>query len=164
MDLTFLLAAVIFTLLAIVVATSIFNGSPSSVDFARSYFGPKDKAQAGLDKSSAWQNGHITNKKKTADDWNEVSGSSHDHWEVVKSVLSTEGISESPDVDELKYLPGRAQASRIETMMSKQELEEEQRVQREQLAAIFQLLRENKQTFGEVSEGELEDQFRLYST
>uniref|UniRef100_A0A8C5AXC1 Matrix-remodeling-associated protein 7 helical domain-containing protein n=1 Tax=Gadus morhua TaxID=8049 RepID=A0A8C5AXC1_GADMO len=65
---------------------------------------------------------------------------------------------------ELKYLPGRAQASRIETMMSKQELEEEQRVQREQLAAIFQLLRENKQTFGEVSEGELEDQFRLYST
>ena len=38
------------------------------------------------------------------------------------------------------------------------------RVQREQLAAIFQLLRENKQTFGEVSEGELEDQFRLYST
>ena len=88
MDLTFLLAAVIFTLLAIVVATSIFNGSPSSVDFARSYFGPKDKAQAGLDKSSAWQNGHITNKKKTADDWNEVSGSSHDHWEVVKSVLS----------------------------------------------------------------------------
>ena len=38
------------------------------------------------------------------------------------------------------------------------------RVQREQLAAIFQLLRENKETFGEVSEGELEDQFRLYST
>ena len=90
MDLTFLLSAVIFTLLAIVVATSVFNGSPSSVDFARSYFGAKDEAQAGLDQSSAWQNGHINadEKKKTATDWTEVSGSSHDHWEVVKSVLS----------------------------------------------------------------------------
>ncbi|CAL8301062.1 unnamed protein product [Lota lota] len=228
MDLTFLLSAVIFTLLAIVVATSIFNGSPSSVDFARGYFGPKDEAKAGLEQSSALQNGHITDKKKTADDWNEVSGSSHDHWEVVKSVLSvslsslcmrpprsrsydldsrcmrpprsrsydldspsaatsgvgrrsliglsekellkcafsypqTEGVSESPGFDDLKYLPGQARSTRIETMMSKQELEEEQRVQREQLAAIFQLLRENKETFGEVSEGDLEDQFRLYS-
>ena len=37
------------------------------------------------------------------------------------------------------------------------------RVQREQLAAIFRLLKDNKETFGEVSEGDLEDQFRLYS-
>lgn len=37
------------------------------------------------------------------------------------------------------------------------------RVQREQLAAIFQLLRDNKETFGEVSEGDMEEQLRLYS-
>ncbi|CDQ76300.1 unnamed protein product [Oncorhynchus mykiss] len=42
-----------------------------------------------------------------------------------------------------------------------EELEEEQRVQREQLAAIFQLLKENQETFGEVSERDVEDQ--LYS-
>lgn len=37
------------------------------------------------------------------------------------------------------------------------------RVQREQLAAIFQLLRDNKETFGDVSEGDMEEQLRLYS-
>ncbi|XP_025765716.1 alpha-N-acetylgalactosaminide alpha-2,6-sialyltransferase 1-like [Oreochromis niloticus] len=35
------------------------------------------------------------------------------------------------------------------------------RVQHEQLAAIFQLLKENKETFGEVSEGDIEEQLRL---
>lgn len=37
------------------------------------------------------------------------------------------------------------------------------RVQREQLAAIFQLLRDNKETFGDVSQGDMEEQLRLYS-
>lgn len=37
------------------------------------------------------------------------------------------------------------------------------RVQREQLAAIFQLLKDNRETFGEVSEGDMEEQLRLYS-
>ena len=37
------------------------------------------------------------------------------------------------------------------------------RVQREQLAAIFHLLKDNQETFGEVSEGDMEDQLRLYS-
>lgn len=37
------------------------------------------------------------------------------------------------------------------------------RVQREQLAAIFQLLKDNKETFGEVSEGDMDEQLRLYS-
>lgn len=35
------------------------------------------------------------------------------------------------------------------------------RVQREQLAAIFQLLKENQEMFGEMSEGDMEEQ--LYS-
>lgn len=37
------------------------------------------------------------------------------------------------------------------------------RVQREQLEAIFQLLKDNKATFGDVSEGDMEEQLRLYS-
>lgn len=37
------------------------------------------------------------------------------------------------------------------------------RVQREQLSTIFQLLRDNKETFGDVSEGDMEEQLRLYS-
>lgn len=37
------------------------------------------------------------------------------------------------------------------------------RVQREQLAAIFQLLQDNKETFGEVTETDMEDQLKLYS-
>ncbi|XP_030255067.1 matrix-remodeling-associated protein 7 isoform X3 [Sparus aurata] len=173
MELTFILSAAIFTLLAIVVATSLLNGSTSSPDFssARRYFG------SGLEQPK--QNGHVpdTNKKtkqqkqKVQDDWCDLSGSSHDHWDVVKSVQSTEGATESPDVNDklepdddcLKYLPGKARSHHLEMMMSTEELEEEQRVQREQLAAIFQLLKENKETFGDVSEGDMEEQLRLYS-
>ncbi|KAA8581365.1 matrix-remodeling-associated protein 7 isoform X3 [Etheostoma spectabile] len=94
MDLTFVLSAVIFTLLAIVVATSLFSGSSPTVDFA-SYFGNRgDGAAGGLDQPK--QNGYLPDKKKKKkeeeeeDDWCEISGSTHDHWDVVKSVLSEE--------------------------------------------------------------------------
>ncbi|XP_023148034.2 matrix-remodeling-associated protein 7-like isoform X1 [Amphiprion ocellaris] len=248
MDVTFVLSAIIFTLLAIVVATSLLNGSSPATDFAkaRSYFGHHGDA-GGLA-----QNGHVPDKKKKqqqqqqqqgADDWSDISGSSHDHWDVVKSVLSdeaqphfhteglappaevsssrsslsvpgprsrhmsfevdssseasscrgprsfiglsdsellkcafsypqTEGATESPGINDvvdsndsnsLKYVPGKARSHHLETMMSKDELEEEQRVQHEQLAAIFQLLKDNKETFGDVSEGDMEEQLRLYS-
>ncbi|XP_067431966.1 uncharacterized protein [Thunnus thynnus] len=249
MDLTFALSAIIFTLLAIVVATSLFNNSSPATDFAnaRSYFGCRgDGAAAGSDPSGPKLNGHVPDNQKEeeeeeeeADDWNELSGSSHDHWDVVKSVLSeeaqpnprteelatpvvhssftsslsvprpgsrhtsldvdsspgrcrtsfiglsdkellkcafshpqTEGATESPEIndkvesnsdDSLKYVPGKARSHHLKMMMSKEELEEEQRVQREQLAAIFQLLKENTETFGEVSEGDMEEQLRLYS-
>ncbi|KAK5881482.1 hypothetical protein CesoFtcFv8_022273 [Champsocephalus esox] len=166
MDLTFVISAVIFTLLAIVVATSLFSGSSPSADFA-SYFG--NSAARGLDEAGPQQNGHLPDKKKkAADDWCEISASSHDHWDVVKSVLSTEGATESPGIDEeindsLKYVPGKARSHHLEKMMSSEELEEEQRVQREQLAAIFKLLKDNQETFGEVSDVDMEEQIRLYS-
>ncbi|KAM7381357.1 hypothetical protein PAMA_012276 [Pampus argenteus] len=181
MDLTFALSAIIFTLLAIVVATSLFNSSSPAEDFAkaRSYIGCKgDGAAAGSDPSGPTLNGHVPDnntkkkKKKAVDDWCELSGSSHDHWDVVKSVLSSEGATESPEIndkvesnsnDSLKYVPGKMRSHHLEMMMSKEELEEEQRVQREQLAAIFQLLKDNTETFGEVSEGDMEEQLRLYS-
>nr|XP_020444476.1 uncharacterized protein LOC109953358 isoform X4 [Monopterus albus] len=176
MDLTFILSAIIFTLLAIVVATSLFSGSSSTGHFtnARSYFGhTEDRAAGRLDESGPKQNGHVPGKNnKTEDDWCNISGSSHDHWDVVKSVFPTEGATESPGIndevessanDSLKYIPGKARSHHLQMMMSKNELEEEQRVQREQLAAIFQLLKDNKETFGEVSDGDIEEQLRLYS-
>ncbi|XP_029933337.1 matrix-remodeling-associated protein 7 isoform X2 [Myripristis murdjan] len=208
MDLTFILSAIIFTLLAIVVATSLFNGSTSSADFAMGYFGHKGdgKAGGGLGKSAPKQNGHLPDKKNAVDDWSELTGS-HDHWDVVKSVLSeethahppteevaasverstsspssdrppsremsldvdssseassgrsrrsfiglsdkellkcafshpqTEGATESPVSNDkvesaannsLRYIPGKARTSHLETMMSRQELEEERRIE-----------------------------------
>lgn len=91
MDLMFILSAVIFTLLAIVVATSLLNNRSSS---ANALLG----SSSGLEVSR--QNGHVAEarkticatsprrKKKAVDDWCEISGSAHDHWDVVKTVLS----------------------------------------------------------------------------
>ncbi|XP_038128749.1 matrix-remodeling-associated protein 7-like isoform X2 [Cyprinodon tularosa] len=167
MDVTLILSAVIFTLLAIVVATSLLKGSLPAAN-ARGGFSRKGERAA---EGSAKLNGHVAaeRKKKEEDNWSEISGSSHDHWDVVKS---TEGATESPGDNlkvesdannSLKYVPGKARSHHLEAMMSKEELEEEQRVQREQLAAIFQLLKDNKETFGNMSEGDLEEQLRLYS-
>ncbi|XP_017294121.1 uncharacterized protein LOC108249319 isoform X2 [Kryptolebias marmoratus] len=178
MDATFVLSAIIFTLLAVVVATSLLGGSSPAENFAsaRSYFGHRG-VDAGGGEGSEAQNGHVPTgtkkKRKEAENWSEISGSAHDHWDVVKSVHSTEGAPESPwrntkkvesDANNsLKYVPGKARSHHLEMMMSKEELEEEQRVQREQLASIFQLLKDNKETFGDMSEGELEEQLHLYS-
>ncbi|KAM4715011.1 matrix-remodeling-associated protein 7 isoform 3-T3 [Anableps anableps] len=207
MEATLILSAIIFTLLAIVVATSLLKGSSPAADFAkaRGYFG--QRGDGGSAKSEAKLNGHVTGqgRKEEPDNWSEISGSSHDHWDVVKSEQGhphfhteegatvesssstsslsvpglevdssseTEGATESPGDNEkvgsdannsLKYVPGKARSHHLEVMMSKEELEEEQRVQREQLAAIFQLLKDNKETFGDMSEGDLEEQLKLYS-
>uniref|UniRef100_A0A3Q3L3H9 Matrix-remodeling-associated protein 7-like n=1 Tax=Mastacembelus armatus TaxID=205130 RepID=A0A3Q3L3H9_9TELE len=88
--------------------------------------------------------------------------------ELLKCAFSypqTEGATESPGINDnsLRYVPGKSRSHHLQMMMSKDELEEEQRVQREQLAAIFQLLKDNKETFGEVSEGDIEEQLKLYS-
>ncbi|XP_027885685.1 matrix-remodeling-associated protein 7 isoform X6 [Xiphophorus couchianus] len=95
MEATLALAAIIFTLLAMVVATSLLKGSSPAADFAnaRSYFG--QKGDGGSATSEAKLNGHVAGqeRKKDADNWSEISGSSHDHWDVVKS---TEGATESP--------------------------------------------------------------------
>ncbi|XP_028608787.1 matrix-remodeling-associated protein 7 [Grammomys surdaster] len=61
-----------------------------------------------------------------------------------------------------KYSPGQLRGSQYKKMMTKEELEEEQRVQKEQLAAIFKLMKDNKDTFGEMSDGDVQEQLRLY--
>lgn len=100
MDLTFILSAAIFTLLAIVVATSLLNGSSPSEECAKAqrYFAHRgDSPGSGSDPSVPKQNGHVPKKKdKAEDDWCEISGSSHDHWDVVKSVLSVSPSVSTP--------------------------------------------------------------------
>lgn len=94
MDLTLILSAAIFTLLAIVVATSLLNGSslPEDGATAQRYSSHKGEARGpGLGQPAPQQNGHVPDsksKEKAEDDWCDISGSSHDHWDVVKSVLS----------------------------------------------------------------------------
>ncbi|XP_035890077.1 matrix-remodeling-associated protein 7 isoform X3 [Phyllostomus discolor] len=61
-----------------------------------------------------------------------------------------------------KYSPGKLRGNQYKRMMTKEELEEEQRVQKEQLAAIFKLMEDNKETFGEMSAGDVQEQLRLY--
>nr|KAF6457658.1 matrix remodeling associated 7 [Rousettus aegyptiacus] len=61
-----------------------------------------------------------------------------------------------------KYSPGKLRGNQYKKMMTKEELEEEQRVQKEQLAAIFKLMQDNKETFGEMSDGDVQEQLRLY--
>ncbi|XP_059989698.1 matrix-remodeling-associated protein 7 [Lagenorhynchus albirostris] len=61
-----------------------------------------------------------------------------------------------------KYSPGKLRGNQYRKMMTKEELEEEQRVQKEQLAAIFKLMKDNKETFGEMSDSDVQDQLRLY--
>ncbi|XP_072414579.1 uncharacterized protein [Chiloscyllium punctatum] len=70
--------------------------------------------------------------------------------------------SESADdlVDE--YRPGKIRGSSYGKTQTREELEEEQRIQQEQLAAIFKLMKE-KETFGDMSEKDMEEQLQLYS-
>ncbi|XP_042658407.1 matrix-remodeling-associated protein 7 isoform X2 [Tyto alba] len=75
-------------------------------------------------------------------------------------------VREPEDEDDerfsFKYSPGKLRGNQYKSMMTKEELEEEQRVQREQLAAIFRLMKEKSDTFGEMSEGDMKEQLRLY--
>ncbi|KAM6164643.1 matrix-remodeling-associated protein 7 [Rhynchocyon petersi] len=61
-----------------------------------------------------------------------------------------------------KYSPGKLRGNQYKQMLSKEELEEERRVQKEQLEAIFKLMKDNKETFGEMSDGDVQEQLRLY--
>lgn len=98
MDVTFVLSAVIFTLLAIVVATSLLSGSSSSVECAKAqpHLEHRNGPVSGLEPTQPRQNGHAPEdkpKKKAVDDWCDISGSAHDHWDVVKSVQSVSQIT-----------------------------------------------------------------------
>ncbi|XP_074967077.1 matrix-remodeling-associated protein 7 isoform X1 [Phalacrocorax aristotelis] len=80
-----------------------------------------------------------------------------------KLVVKEPGDEDAADETfSFKYSPGKLRGNQYKSMMTKEELEEEQRVQREQLAAIFRLMKEKSDTFGEMSEGDMKEQLRLY--
>ncbi|XP_055753690.1 matrix-remodeling-associated protein 7-like isoform X5 [Salvelinus fontinalis] len=66
------------------------------------------------------------------------------------------------NAEEVHFTPGM-KISKLEKLMTKEEMEEEQRVQNDQLAAIFLLLMQNQEALGEVTEGDMEEQLKLYS-
>lgn len=101
MDLMFILSAAIFTLLAIVVATSLLSGSSSSAPCAKvqPHVEHRNGPGSGLEQTEPRQNGHAPEdkpKKKAEDDWCDISGSAHDHWDVVKSVQSVSPAITAP--------------------------------------------------------------------
>ncbi|XP_012891842.1 PREDICTED: matrix-remodeling-associated protein 7 [Dipodomys ordii] len=69
---------------------------------------------------------------------------------------------EDAEAFSFKYRPGQLRGNQYKKMMTKEELEEEQRVQKEQLAAIFKLMKDHKETFGEMADGDVQEQLRLY--
>ncbi|XP_072207827.1 matrix-remodeling-associated protein 7 isoform X1 [Excalfactoria chinensis] len=77
-------------------------------------------------------------------------------------VKETEDDDAADETFSFKYSPGKLRGNQYKSMMTKEELEEEQRVQREQLAAIFRLMKEKSDTFGEMSEGDMKEQLKLY--
>ncbi|KAM6175872.1 matrix-remodeling-associated protein 7 isoform 1-T1 [Erethizon dorsatum] len=79
-----------------------------------------------------------------------------------KGPSPAEPEDEDGEAFSFKYSPGQLRGNQYKKMMTKEELEEEQRVQKEQLAAIFKLMKDNKETFGEMSDGDVQEQLRLY--
>ncbi|XP_056628195.1 matrix-remodeling-associated protein 7-like [Triplophysa dalaica] len=177
------LPAVLFTLLAIIVAAVITgkNKSRAPSKCTTVVNGEESHNNETHHPETVLQSNANTTKDETI-----PSDSSPDHDEVCRSdctdYRSSSGweeldssqygmrnalrdYSQSPDAEEkpLKYMAGMLRASQLEKMMTKEELEEEQRVQRDQLAAIFQLLRDKQETFGDVTQSDLEEQLKLYS-
>ncbi|XP_026523315.1 matrix-remodeling-associated protein 7 isoform X2 [Notechis scutatus] len=79
-----------------------------------------------------------------------------------EKLVVKEPETEDDEKFSFKYSPGKLRGNQYKTMMTKEELEEEQRVQREQLAAIFTLLKEKSDTFGDMSESDIKEQLKLY--
>lgn len=103
MDLIFLLSAAIFTLLAIVAATSLLGASSSFSSAPCAKVQPRVELRngpgSGSEQPEPKQNGHAAEEKaerKALDDWCDVSGSAHDHWDVVKSVQSVSPANALP--------------------------------------------------------------------
>ncbi|XP_038228255.1 matrix-remodeling-associated protein 7 isoform X2 [Dermochelys coriacea] len=83
-------------------------------------------------------------------------------WEKERLVVKEPELDDADEQISFKYSPGKLRGNQYKTMMTKEELEEEQRVQREQLTAIFRLMKENSETFGEMTEGDMKEQLKLY--
>ncbi|XP_074871038.1 matrix-remodeling-associated protein 7 isoform X2 [Carettochelys insculpta] len=96
------------------------------------------------------------------DDEEEEEKEEDQDWKKERLVVKEPDLDDADDQITFKYSPGKLRGSQYKTMMTKEELEEEQRVQREQLTAIFRLMEENSEKFGEMSEGDVKEQLKLY--
>ncbi|XP_061866782.1 matrix-remodeling-associated protein 7 isoform X2 [Colius striatus] len=116
-----------------------------------------------LDASAESNLGHMGQAEDGGD--HEVLSSQEEDLDSENEKLVVREPEDEDAADEtfsFKYSPGKLRGNQYKSMMTKEELEEEQRVQREQLAAIFRLMKEKSDTFGEMSEGDMKEQLRLY--
>ncbi|KAM7145747.1 matrix-remodeling-associated protein 7 isoform 2-T2 [Macrochelys suwanniensis] len=101
-------------------------------------------------------------EEEEEDDDDDESKEEDQDWEKERLVVKEPELDDVDEQISFKYSPGKLRGNQYKTMMTKEELEEEQRVQREQLTAIFRLMKENSETFGEMSEGDMKEQLKLY--
>ncbi|XP_053938935.1 matrix-remodeling-associated protein 7 isoform X2 [Cuculus canorus] len=130
-------------------ASSIPSATPS-IPPASSIPPPRDDAESKtppLDASPESSLGH-TGQAEGGCDHAEVSSKAEEEdpdSENEKLVVREPEDEEATDEPfSFKYSPGKLRGNQYKSMMTKEELEEEQRVQREQLAAIFRLMKEKK--------------------
>ncbi|XP_005056144.1 PREDICTED: matrix-remodeling-associated protein 7 [Ficedula albicollis] len=130
--------------------------------------GHRDDAESKIPPLAASPGSSLGHTGQAEDTSGHAALSSHAEEEEVDSENEKLVVREPEDEDaadetfSFKYSPGKLRGNQYKSMMSKEELEEEQRVQREQLAAIFRLMKEKSDTFGEMSEGDMKEQLRLY--
>ncbi|XP_024062049.1 matrix-remodeling-associated protein 7 [Terrapene carolina triunguis] len=105
----------------------------------------------------------VEEEEEEEEDEEDESKEEDQDWEKERLVVNEPDLDNAADEKiSFKYSPGKLRGNQYKTMMTKEELEEEQRVQREQLTAIFRLMKENSETFGEMSEGDMKEQLKLY--
>ncbi|XP_049320610.1 matrix-remodeling-associated protein 7 isoform X3 [Astyanax mexicanus] len=169
-DLWFLLPAVLFTLLAVVTGALVLRKTAGSNKPGQCCAPPRP--QGALSHCRETEDKQVCSQVLLS---GERTGSeSKDHQEEEHFKLQQTNTANTPEAPAavkkgceeekpLRYRPGMLRTSQLEKMMSKEELEEERRVQREQLIAIFKLLQDNQEAFGEVTENDMEEQLKLYS-
>ncbi|XP_030390426.1 matrix-remodeling-associated protein 7 isoform X2 [Gopherus evgoodei] len=104
----------------------------------------------------------VEEEEEEEEDDDDESKEEDQDWEKERLVVNEPDLNDAGEKISFKYSPGKLRGNQYKTMMTKEELEEEQRVQREQLTAIFRLMKENSETFGEMSEGDMKEQLKLY--
>nr|XP_005297603.1 matrix-remodeling-associated protein 7 isoform X2 [Chrysemys picta bellii] len=104
----------------------------------------------------------VEEEEEEEEDDDDESKEEDQDWEKERLVVNEPDLDDADEKISFKYSPGKLRGNQYKTMMTKEELEEEQRVQREQLTAIFRLMKENSETFGEMSEGDMKEQLKLY--
>ncbi|XP_007241348.2 matrix-remodeling-associated protein 7 isoform X1 [Astyanax mexicanus] len=179
-DLWFLLPAVLFTLLAVVTGALVLRKTAGSNKPGQCCAPPRP--QGALSHCRETEDKQVCSQvllsgERTGSESKDHQEEEHFKLQQTNTANTPEapaaGNDESADIPSVKkgceeekplrYRPGMLRTSQLEKMMSKEELEEERRVQREQLIAIFKLLQDNQEAFGEVTENDMEEQLKLYS-